>query len=107
MSPSRLEMIKQIAEKFPDDPVALYGLGDAYMAEGQYENAIQTFQKVIQIKPDYTAAYRELGKTLAKAGKNEEAKEIYKKGMEVAQQTGELQTGKEMRVFLNRLEKRQ
>jgi Flp pilus assembly protein TadD len=100
-------MIKQIAEKFPDDPVALYGLGDAYLADGQFENAIQTFQKIIQLKSDYTAAYRELGKALAKAGEIDEAKEIYKKGMDVAQQTGELQTGKEMRVFLNRLEKEQ
>ncbi len=104
---NRLEMIKQIAEKFPDDPVALYGLGDAYMADGQFENAIQAFQKIIQLKANYTAAYRELGKALAKAGKIEEAKEIYKKGMDVAQLTGELQTGKEMQVFLNRLEKGQ
>ena len=105
MDASRLEMIKKVAEKFPNDPVVLYGLGEAYAANEVYENAIQTFQKIIQIKSDYTAAYRELGKSLAKAGKIEQAKEIYRNGIEVAEKTGELQTGKEMKVFLNRLEK--
>jgi Flp pilus assembly protein TadD len=102
---TRLELIKQIADKFPDDTVALYGLGDAYLADNQFQNAIDTFQKIIRLKPDYTAAYRELGKALAKAGKNEEARDIYRKGIEISQKTGEGQTGKEMKVFLNRLEK--
>jgi tetratricopeptide (TPR) repeat protein len=37
----------------PDNPVAHYNLGRAYVARGEWAQAKQQFQKAIEIKPDY------------------------------------------------------
>jgi len=55
------------------------------------------------LKPDYTAAYRGLGRALERAGRPDEARAAYGQGLEVAQRTGDLQTKKEIEVFLRRL----
>jgi len=104
MSEWKIEQLKQILELDPNDDVARFGLGNAYLETDRYEEAVQEFETVIRLKPDYTAAYRGLGKALEKAGRTEEAKAAYYKGIEVGQRTGDLQTKKEMEVFLKRLE---
>ncbi len=96
---------KEVAGLFPNDPVVRIGLGGAYLEAGQAEDAVREFQEVIRLKPDYTAAYRGLGRALENAGRAEEAKAAYLKGIEVGRTTGDLQTIKEMEVFLKRLER--
>ena len=45
------------------------------------------------------------GKALAEAGRQQEAMEAYAKGIECADNKGDIQAAKEMRVFLRRLQK--
>jgi len=89
----------------PDDPVVRFGLAGAYLQAGQAENAVREYEATIRLKPDYSAAHRGLGRALERAGRPEEARAAYKKGLEVAARNGDLQTEKEMEVFLRRLEK--
>lgn len=101
----KIAQFKEVAELMPDDPVVRLGLASAYLDAGQDEAAAREFQETIRLKPDYTAAHRGLGRALEKAGLPEEAKAAYRKGIEVGRTTGDLQTVKEMEVFLRRLEK--
>jgi len=94
-----------VAELMPDDPVVRFGLAGAYLQAGQAENAVREYEATIRLKPDYSAAHRGLGRALERAGRPEEARAAYKKGLEVAARNGDLQTEKEMEVFLRRLEK--
>ena len=94
-----------MAELMPDDPVVRFGLAGAYLQAGQAENAVREYEATIRLKPDYSAAHRGLGRALERAGRPEEARAAYKKGLEVAARNGDLQTEKEMEVFLRRLEK--
>ena len=105
MDPARLEQFKSIAAKYPNDEVARYGLGSLYLKGERHAEAEAEFLAAIAIKPNYTAAYRDLGRALEKQGKTEEAIATYRKGCEVAKETGDLQTKKEMEVFLKRLTK--
>ncbi|MBI4641918.1 MAG: tetratricopeptide repeat protein [Candidatus Tectomicrobia bacterium] len=105
MEESRLEQFKQLAELEPEDDLVRFGLGTAYFDEGQYEEATKEFQQAIRLNPDYSAAYRDLGKALEKAGRPEEAKTVYTQGIEVADRKGDIQTMKEMQIFLKRLER--
>ena len=57
------------------------------------------------MKPDYSAAHRGLGRALERTGQTAEAIIAYKQGLEVATKNGDLQTVKEIEVFLRRLEK--
>lgn len=102
----KIAQFKEVVDLFPDDPVARFGLANAYLEAGQAEEAVREFREVVRLKPDYTAAHRGLGRALEKAGRLEEAMSAYLKGIEVALQTGDLQTKKEMEVFLKRLEQR-
>lgn len=98
---------KEVVDLFPDDPVARFGLASAYLEAGQAENAVREFRETLRLKPDYTAAYRGLGRALERAGRTAEAVAAYRTGIGVALQTGDLQTKKEMEVFLKRLDKQE
>src|SRR6266516_4864147 len=101
----RIAAFKEVAEEMPDDPEVRFGLAGAYLDAGQVESAVNEYGEAIRLKPDYSAAHRGLGRALERAGRIAEAKAAYTKGLEVARTTGDLQTGKEIEVFLRRLEK--
>jgi predicted Zn-dependent protease len=103
---SRIEQFKEVVALFPDDVVARFGLAGAYLDAGEAADAAREFQSVVDGKPEYTAAYRGLGRALERLGRFEEAKAIYRRGISVGERTGDLQTKKEMEVFLRRLEQR-
>ncbi len=101
----RIAEFKEVAEMMPDDPVVRFGLAAAYLDAGQPEKAVVEYAEAVRLKPDYSAAHRGLGRALERAGRMAEAKAAYAKGLEVAARTGDLQTKKEIEVFLRRLEK--
>ena len=100
----RIAEFKEVAEIMPDDPVVRFGLAGAYLEAGQVENAVREYEETIRLKPDYSAAHRGLGRALERAGRREDAQAAYRKGLEVATRTGDLQTKKEIEVFLRRLD---
>lgn len=102
-NPSKLEQLKALAQLEPDDPVVHYGLGSEYLRAGEPESAAAAFRRAVELKRDYSAAYRELGKALETLGQAGKALAIYEKGKEVAREKGDLQTVKEIEVFLRRL----
>ena len=104
MTDDKLEQLKQLAELDPDDAVVHYGLGCEYLRRGEFEAATEALRRTLQLQPDYSAAWRELGKALEKLGRREAALEAYRRGHEVAQEKGDLQTVREIAVFLKRLE---
>ena len=89
----------------PDDPVVRFGLAGAYLDAGQADLAVAEYREAIRLKADYSAAHRGLGRALERSGRAEEARAAYRQGLEVAARTGDLQTKKEIEVFLRRLEK--
>ena len=101
----RIAQFKEVAEAMPHDPEVRFGLASAYLAAGQAENAVIEYRETIRLKPDYSAAHRGLGRALERTGQTAEAIIAYKQGLEVATKNGDLQTVKEIEVFLRRLEK--
>ena len=102
----RIAQFKEVAEEMPDDPVVRFGLAGAYLDAGQPENAVREYRETIRLKPDYSAAHRGLGRALERAGRIPEAIAAYQQGLEIATRNGDLQTAKEIDVFLRRLERR-
>ena len=101
---SRLEQYRQIVAMEPDDYFAHFGLACTLVEEGYYKEAVHEFRETLRLKPDFSAAIRDLGKALEKVGEPEEAMRAYREGIPVAERNGDLQTVKEMQVFLKRLE---
>lgn len=100
---NRVEQFRQLIEADPDDYTVHYGLGAEYLKVGDFAAAAEAFRRAIELKRDYTAAYRELGKACDNLGLRDQAISAYQTGLDVARATGDLQTGREMEVFLKRL----
>ena len=107
MNHTRSEMFRELLQKDPENPMVLYSLGNELFKEEKYEEARDLLQRAIENKPDYSVAYRMLGRAYYELREDNEARGVFLKGKEVARGNGDLQTVKEIDVFMRRLEKRE
>jgi predicted Zn-dependent protease len=107
MNATRSDMFRKLLERDPRNPMVLYSLGNELFKEGRYREARDHLQRAVENKPDYSVAYRMLGRAHYELEEDIEARSVFLKGKEVAQGNGDLQTVKEIDVFLRRLEKRE
>jgi tetratricopeptide (TPR) repeat protein len=82
-----------------------FGLASAYFREKRFEDARQHAAVAVELDPDYSAAWRLLGRSLLELDEKAEAKTAFEKGIEAAEQRGDMQLVKEMSVFLKRLQR--
>jgi predicted Zn-dependent protease len=107
METSRAEMFRRLLERDPENPMVLYSLGNELFKEEKHFEAREYLERAVRHKPDYSVAYRMLGRTLYELRQDTEARRVFAEGREVAERNGDLQTVKEIDVFVRRLEKRQ
>ena len=101
--PSRLEMLTQFLEQNPNDAFARYGLALEYSKLGQTETALQQFDKLLELHPNYTSGYFMAAQTLARIDRNDEARAMLHKGIESAKRTGNRHALNEMTAMLDEL----
>ena len=102
MGKDRLEQLREIAEREPDDALAQYGFGKALMRAGRYDEAIETLSRAILADPRYSAAFRDLGRTYLESKRAAQAIKTFRRGIPIAEQRGDLQTVREMQIFMKR-----
>ncbi len=88
-----------------DSPLLRFSLGMQYVAAGDCARAAAHLRRAVEQDPDYSAAWKLLGKALAESGDKAGAMAAYRDGVVAAGRRGDKQAGKEMAVFLKRLEK--
>ena len=88
-----------------DGALLRYSLGLEYQKAKDLEHALQYFRDALERDPLYSAAWKALGRALQDAGREAEAIETYRRGIEAARAKGDRQAEKEMTVFMRRLEK--
>jgi predicted Zn-dependent protease len=88
-----------------DSALLRYSLGNEYLKAGEAAAAVEHLRTAIAHDPEYSAAWKLLGKALEACGSRAEALEAYRKGIEVAERKGDKQAAKEMAVFARRLER--
>ncbi|HXG31408.1 MAG TPA: tetratricopeptide repeat protein [Thermodesulfobacteriota bacterium] len=88
MGKSRIETLKALVSKNPNNPLGRYGLANEYIKQGMYAEAVTEIEAYLRLKDDEGAAYRTLAEALIGLGRNEEAKEAYRKGIEAALRHG-------------------
>jgi len=102
MSAERIRELLELLEEEPDDTLLRFTLGSEYLSAGDPAAAVPELERVLALDPRYTVAYRHLGSALAALGRTEEATAVWERGMAMAEETGDLQAGKEMRVLSGR-----
>jgi len=100
---NRLEMLTQFLQQNPNDAFARYGLAMEYSNMGQTETAMEQFNKLLELHPDYTNGYFMAAQTLVKAGRAEDAKQMLATGIESAKRTGNRHALSEMSGMLDEL----
>lgn len=100
----RAATLKQFLEANPSDSFARYGLAMEYVRAGDAKAAVAEFQKLVEINPDYTAAYQMAAQTLMKQGQYVEAQNWLERGIACASRTGNLHANAEMQAMLDELQ---
>lgn len=100
-----IDNLEALLAKGTDNALLRFGLANEYLKLGQSEQAIGHLRKALAHDPKYSAAWKRLGKTLADTGRTDEAIAAYESGVRAAEENGDIQAAKEMRVFLKRLQK--
>jgi tetratricopeptide (TPR) repeat protein len=103
MGSTRLEVLKSMVEQKPEDGFSRYGLAMEYVRSGELETAVGEFETLLQYNPNYAAGYFHGGQTLEKLGRIEEAREVYRKGIDVTGATGDGHTRSELIAALQML----
>ena len=88
-----------------DNATMRFALGSEYLKAGVLDKAVGHLSVAVNLDPDYSAAWKLLGKAQTEAGLPAAAIDTYRRGIEVAAARGDQQAVREMRVFLKRLER--
>ncbi|MDQ3550087.1 MAG: tetratricopeptide repeat protein [Bacteroidota bacterium] len=92
-----ISMIRTVAEKDPNNLHAQISLGNASLASGQLDKAIERFSKVVQLKPDHLEAVLLLADTYERKGDKAEAIKWYSRSLPIITIPG-LKTEVEKRI---------
>jgi Flp pilus assembly protein TadD len=88
-----------------DGALLRFGLGQALLQEGQPQPAAVHLQQATAQDPHHSAAWKLLGKALEQLGRTDEAEAAWTQGLAVAGERGDMQSVKEITVFLRRLQR--
>ena len=99
----RIEALKNMLAQNPADSFARYGLAMEHVRAGAMDQAVAEFRALLEINPDYAAAYFHGGQALEKLGRVEDARAFYQKGIEVTARTGDGHTRSELQAALDML----
>ncbi|MDD3449463.1 MAG: tetratricopeptide repeat protein [Gammaproteobacteria bacterium] len=100
---SVIENFEKMLAAGQDSALLRYGLGSAYLQAGDAARAAEHLARAVAQDPAYSAAWKAYGKALAGDGRPDAAAAAYARGIEVAEERGDIQAAKEMKVFLKRL----
>lgn len=97
-----IERLEGMLKDGQDNSLLRFSLGNAYLAT-EPETATKHLRHALEHDPNYSAAWKILGKALTLSGEEKAAIEAYQQGIEIAESNGDKQAAKEMQVFLKRL----
>ncbi|MHB8914473.1 MAG: tetratricopeptide repeat protein [Thiobacillus sp.] len=103
--PTPLDNFLAMLEKGRDAPLLRFSMGNEYMKLNQPADAATHLRQAVVLDPNYSAAWKLLGKALTESHDLLDALAAYRQGIEVAEARGDKQAAKEMTVFARRIEK--
>lgn len=103
---SQIDTFEAMLARGQDSDMLRYTLGNAYYQEKRFDEATVHLREAIKLNPDYSTAWKVLGRVLSDNEKPEEALAAFDAGLEAAQKNGDKQVEKEIGVFRRRAEKK-
>jgi Tfp pilus assembly protein PilF len=104
---AHIERLSKLLDGPRDGGLLRYSLGLEWLKAGEPARAAEFLREAVARQADYSAAWKQLGHALQQSGDAAGAIAAWQEGMRVAEARGDVQAGKEMGVFVRRLEKLQ
>lgn len=104
MNPHLAANLESLLDGPRDNALLRFGLGNEYLKQGNYCAATLHFRKAVELDPQYSAAWKLLGRVLASQGEPVAALEAFRQGIVAADKRGDKQAANEMAVFARRIE---
>jgi len=100
-----LESLEKMLAKGVDNALLRFGLGKGYLDLGEPARAAEHLAQCVSFDPQYSAAWKLLGKARAATDDKAGARQAWEQGIAAAQGHGDKQAEKEMTVFLRKLDR--
>lgn len=100
----RLDQLRRLLERTPDDPFLLYGVALEYKKSNDFQNALDYLDRALRADPGYCYAYYQKGQIHESRGEPESAKRVYREGMEAARKKGDAHALSEIEGALGMIE---
>jgi tetratricopeptide (TPR) repeat protein len=88
MNQPRIENLRRMLEKYPDDPRLRFGLALEYEKAERWADMAGELQSYLELADDEGNAWGRLGTALRRIGESEEARSAYQKGIAAATRHG-------------------
>ena len=98
----RIAQFRKMANDDADNELGHFRLGQLLMEDGQHEDAIRSFQRTLELSPQFAKVFQLLGTCQIKLGRRDEAVETLKKGFGIADEHGHNVPRDEMAKLLGR-----
>jgi len=102
---TQIETFERMLEQGQDSDMLRLTLGGAYQKDGQLAKAIEHLEKAVELNPDYSTAWKALGRVLAEDQQLQKALDAFDAGLVAADKNGDKQVEKEINVFRKRVVK--
>ncbi|MEO6683043.1 MAG: tetratricopeptide repeat protein [Ginsengibacter sp.] len=94
----RIQKLKDYMKTQQNDSFLQHALALEYIKVGEDENARLLFNEILKREPTYIGSYYHLGKTLERLGDIPKALRVYKRGMEVAEESNDAHAYRELQA---------
>lgn len=101
------EIIKKLAtylKRNPNDSFSKFALALEFQKQGMYKRSRMFFESILENDPEYVGVYYHLGKLYEILDQLADAKEMYERGIEIADKQKEERTKSELQEALTHLE---
>jgi tetratricopeptide (TPR) repeat protein len=103
MEQTRIELLEESLQTDPNSAFVRYALAMEFANAGRSQEAWAHFDHLLTHHPEYSAAYYQAGKLLARLGRHEDAGQVLAKGIEVTGKQGNLHARSELEAALEEL----
>ncbi|MCH2162547.1 MAG: Fe(2+)-trafficking protein [Phycisphaerales bacterium] len=87
---TRIAQFENMTSADPENEMAHFSLGNAYIEAKRYPDAAERFQRVIELNPQMSKAYQLGGLALTECGRNDDAGKMLAEGFLLAASRGDL-----------------